>query len=239
MKTLLKSGVLLVLGLLLHSTGAQAQVRIDMSAPYWGPRVGPDVQYYYIPEIDGYYDLYSGLYLFFDPVYGEWVSAPYLPRAYAAYDPRFFHPVVIRYVGRRPWGYHREHRAYCDQWGVQPGHYYGSRWPGRNYVAYPRGGYGPGYYANRPHNQAGYARNDNRYQQENRGTYGSRSDNRRNNDTYESRNDNRSGNRGGNERTDYYDRGNRWRNSPAPGSQRSLGTSPGSGGESRGRGRAQ
>lgn len=238
MKTLLKSGLLLALGLLLHGTRAQAQVRIDMGAPYWGPSVGPEVQYYYIPEIDGYYDLYNELYLVFDPVYGRWVSSPYLPRAYAAYDPRFFHPVVIQYVGRRPWGYHREHRAYCDRWGVQPGRYYGARWPGRNYVAYPRGSYGPGYYASRPQNQDRYARDDNRYSQENRGTYGSRSDNRREGRADESRSGGRSQNRGSYGRPDSYDRGGY----SAPESPRSSGgpgrpTAPGPNGEGRGRGR--
>ena len=58
MKTLLKSGLVLALGLLLHGGTAQAQVRISVNAPYWGPAVPPNVQYYYIPEIDGYYDLY-------------------------------------------------------------------------------------------------------------------------------------------------------------------------------------
>ncbi|MBG8554393.1 hypothetical protein [Hymenobacter guriensis] len=213
MKTLLKSGLALVLGMLLYSGSAQAQVQINVNTPYWGPSVGPDVQYYYIPEIDGYYDLYSGQYLFFDPVYGAWVSSPYLPRAYAAYDPRFFHPVVVQYVGRQPWGYLRDHRAYCDRWGVQPGRYYGSRWPGRGYAAYPHG-YNPGYYANRPGNQAGYARDNNRDQynsrndnRDNRGTYGSRSDNRSSQGGYDNRGDNnrpngRNDNRGSYERPD-------------------------------------
>ena len=158
MKILLKSGFALALGLLLCS-GAQAQVPVYASAPYWGPAVVvPNAQYYYIPEIDGYYDLYAQSYLFYDPAYGSWVSSPVLPRAYAAYDPRFFHPVVIEYVGRQPWGYLPDHHAYCGYWGVQPGRYYGSHWPGRNYVAAPRGGYGPAYYGNRPASYSGYAR---------------------------------------------------------------------------------
>ncbi|TYZ08904.1 hypothetical protein FY528_11860 [Hymenobacter lutimineralis] len=242
MKTLLKSGLLLALALLLHGTRAQAQVHIDMSAPYWGPSVGPDVQYYYIPEIDGYYDLYNELYLVFDPVYGAWVSSPYLPRAYAAYDPRFFHPVVIQYVGRRPWGYHREHRAYCDRWGVRPGRYYGARWPGRNYVAYPQDRYEPGYYASRPQNQGGYTRNDNRYSQENRGTYGSRSDNRREERADEGRNGSRSENRGGYAQPNPYERGTSRGSYSAPERPQNSGgpgrpTSPNSHGEGRGRGR--
>jgi hypothetical protein len=179
MKLLLKSAFLLALGLLAYTAPAQAQVQIQVgiNQPYWGPPVPQGVQYYYIPEIDGYYDLYNQSYLFFDPVYGAWVSSPVLPRAYAGYDPRFFHPVVIQYVGHQPWGYLRDHRAYCNNWGVQPGRYYGANWPGRGYsYAVPRGGYynnNNGYY-NRPNTPGGYARDDNRG-----GFYGNgRNDNR-------------------------------------------------------------
>jgi hypothetical protein len=174
MKTLLKTGFVLALGLLLHSGQAQAQVRVNIHAPYWGPAAPPTVQYYYVPEIDGYYDLYNQSYLFFDPAYGAWISSPVLPRMYAGYDPRFFHPVAIQYVGRQPWGYLRDHRRYCDQWGVRPGRYYGRSWPGRGYVVAPAR---PGYYGNRPYGQSGYAQNgysdyrndrDGRYDRENR-----------------------------------------------------------------------
>ena len=191
MKTLLKSGLTLALGLLLYGSGAQAQVQVSINAPYWGPAVPANVQYYYIPEIDGYYDLYSQSYLFYDPGYGAWVSSPVLPRLYAGYDPRFFHPVAIQYLGRQPWGYLHDHRRYCDQWGVRPGRYYGSNWPGRGYAVAPRGNYVPAYNNNRPaygnsgYGNAGYARHNDRddrggyygrQEQENRGDRGGRQD---------------------------------------------------------------
>ncbi|WP_139252071.1 hypothetical protein [Hymenobacter psychrotolerans] len=183
MKTLLKSGVALALGLMLYGSRAQAQAQVWVNAPYWGPVVSPQVQYYYIPEIDGYYDLYAQSYLFYDPGFGAWVSSPVLPRAYAGYDPRFFHPVVIEYVGRQPWGYLRDHQAYCGRWGVLPGRYYGANWPGRGYSAAPYGSYGPAYYGNRPHNQGGYVRND---YHDTRSTpnYGGRNDYRNNQNSY-------------------------------------------------------
>ncbi|UOQ75565.1 hypothetical protein MUN84_12790 [Hymenobacter sp. 5516J-16] len=242
MKTLFKSGLVLALGLLLYSSRAQAQVQINVQVPAWGPAVGPNVQYYYLPEIDGYYDLYTQSYLFFDPVYGAWVSSPVLPRAYAGYDPRFFHPVVVQYVGRQPWGYLRDHRAYCDRWGVQPGRYYGSNWPGHGYVVAPRPNYGPGgYYDNRPYNQGGYARGNYRDSRDYRGNYGGgydgrydgrRDDNRSNQNPggYYGRNDNRGA----------YDRNGQGSiSSPSnPGVQQGSQPSPGgyTGGRGRGRG---
>lgn len=193
MKTLLKSGIALALGLLLYSGRAQAQMQVWVNAPYWGPAVAPHVQYYYIPEIDGYYDLYAQAYLFYDPGFGAWVSSPVLPRAYAAYDPRFFHPVVIEYVGRQPWGYLRDHRAYCGRWGVAPGRYYGANWPGRGYNAAPYGSYGPAYYGNRA-TQSGYARNDYHDNRSNQ-NYGGRNDYRTNQNGYGNSPDNRSNGR--------------------------------------------
>lgn len=189
MKRFLKSGlVLLGLSLLLHSPAAQAQggYGYGPGIPAWAPAVGPEVQYYYLPEIDGYYDLYSRSYLFFDPYYNSWVSAPVLPQRYAGYDPRFFHPVVIQYVGRQPWGYLRDHRAYCDRWGVRPGRYYGSNWPGRGYVANPYGGYG-GY--RNGYNSNGYNASRPRYEQNSPSAYGRPNGNYRNNSN--GRDDNR------------------------------------------------
>ena len=55
-------GVALVGALaLLAAPDAQAQGRVNITigAPAWGPQVPYGTQYYYIPEIDGYYDLYT------------------------------------------------------------------------------------------------------------------------------------------------------------------------------------
>lgn len=113
----------LCLGMLFSSIAAQAQVQVSIgvNAPVWGPTVGPGVQYYYIPEIDGYYDLYTQSYVYFDN--GYWVSSPMLPPWYANYNPRYFHPVVVQYVGRQPWGYIRDHRAYYPQAVAGPNRY--------------------------------------------------------------------------------------------------------------------
>jgi hypothetical protein len=213
MKSVLKSLLVLTLGLGLASSPAQAQVRVNVNIgpPAWGPAVGPNIEYYYIPEIDGYYDLYSQQYVFLNN--GYWVSSPYLPPVYAGYDPRYFHPIVIDYRGRQPWGYIGNHRAYySSRYGGVPGRYLG---PGRGYydnrrpviVTRPNPGYGRGYDNRNGYvDNRGYDRrdgyNDNRGR-DNRNGYGdNRGDNRggygdnRSNDNRS--NDNRGGdNRGG------------------------------------------
>ena len=114
---------------LLATPDAQAQmgVNINIGAPSWGPQVPYGTQYYYIPEIDGYYDLYSQQYIVYDD--GYWVP---LPQLYG-YDPCRFHPVAIAYRGREPW---------CQR------DYYHQRYAYQPYCNYGRSGYGNGYYSN-------------------------------------------------------------------------------------------
>jgi hypothetical protein len=111
---------------------AQVGVNINIGVPAWGPQVPYGTQYYYIPEIDGYYDLYAQQYIVFQD--GYWVPQPEL----YGYDPYLFHPVIVDYRGPQPWSrldYYHQRYAY------QPYRYYG---PGRGYYSggYSRPGYG-------------------------------------------------------------------------------------------------
>ncbi|MDO7874889.1 hypothetical protein Q5H93_09115 [Hymenobacter sp. ASUV-10] len=90
---------------------AQVSVNVQVGAPAWGPPVPAGVQYYYIPEIDGYYDLYTQQYLIFDN--GYWVVLPTL----YGYDPAYFHPQpVLGYVGPQPWLGIATYRARYPRW---------------------------------------------------------------------------------------------------------------------------
>ena len=86
------------------SAQAQVNVNINTAPPAWGPPVPQGTQFYYIPEIDGYYDLYAQQYIVFQN--GQWVA---LPNG-NSYDPYQFHPVVLDYRGRQPWVYVGAHR---------------------------------------------------------------------------------------------------------------------------------
>ncbi len=144
------------LGLALATpTAAQAQVSVgvNIGPPAWGPPVPQGTQYYYIPEIDGYYDIYNGVYIVFDGY--QWVPMSYLD----GYDPYYFHPLPVSYVGAQPWLYINTYRQRYPQyvtvyhrggWGGG-GRYYGHDYgAGRVYGydhGYNRGNYG---YNNRP-----------------------------------------------------------------------------------------
>lgn len=83
---------------------AQVNVNVNIGRPAWGPAVPQGAQYYYIPEIDGYYDLYAQQYIVLRN--GRWLPVA----ALSGYDPYQFHPVVLDYRGRQPWAYVGAHR---------------------------------------------------------------------------------------------------------------------------------
>ncbi|MBU6120334.1 hypothetical protein [Hymenobacter siberiensis] len=85
---------------------AQAQVNVDVNVgrPAWGPAVPQGTQFYYIPEIDGYYDLYAQQYIVYRN--GQWLPVAVVD----GYDPYQFHPMVLDYRGRQPWVYVGAHR---------------------------------------------------------------------------------------------------------------------------------
>jgi hypothetical protein len=96
---------LLSIAALVAAPAAQAQVNVNVGPPAWGPAVPAGTQFYYIPEIDGYYDLYAQQYIVFQN--GQWVPV----QVVNGYDPYGFHPVILDYRGRQPWMYVRDHRA--------------------------------------------------------------------------------------------------------------------------------
>jgi hypothetical protein len=91
----------------LATPAAHAQVRGN--APYghpaWGPVAPAGAQYYYVPEIDGYYDLATRNYLV--QRNGRWTPVANVQ----GYNPASFHPVVVDYRGRQPWAQYNDHHA--------------------------------------------------------------------------------------------------------------------------------
>ena len=87
----------LLLGLT-AAPAAQAQINININTPSWGPPAPPTAQYYYLPEMEGYYDLRAAEYVYLTN--GRWMRARALPTVYRGVA---FQPVVVDYVGAKPW----------------------------------------------------------------------------------------------------------------------------------------
>lgn len=92
----------LILGCTMYKT-ADAQVSVNLginigSQPEWGP-VGYDyVNYYYMPDVDAYYDVPNHQYIYLSG--NTWVRRRYLPASYN-FNPYTSYKVVINEP--RPW----------------------------------------------------------------------------------------------------------------------------------------
>jgi hypothetical protein len=114
-----KIALLFVFALLgLRSDESLAQVRIGFNIgiqPIWGP-VGYDyVDYYFLPDIDVYYDVPGHHFIYFDG--RAWIDSPVLPERYRDFDLYTAHKVVINEP--RPW---LRHDFYRDKYGSFRGH---------------------------------------------------------------------------------------------------------------------
>ncbi len=104
--------VLLPLMVLLGTVESKAQVSVSVNIgvpPAWGPYGYDDARFYYIPDIDIYYDVWYGNYWYFDR--GVWVSAVVLPPRYARFDLYGCYKVVLDYRGDTPYRYYHDHRS--------------------------------------------------------------------------------------------------------------------------------
>ncbi|OMQ09152.1 hypothetical protein [[Flexibacter] sp. ATCC 35103] len=134
---------------LLVASATQAQVSINVnigSPPAWGPQGYSEMEYYYLPDIEAYYDVRASQFIYFGG--GRWVRTTYLPRQYRNYDLYGGYKVVLTdYHGRTPYTYFDRHRVRYYKG------YHGA--PQRPYR--PREVYG---YNERPHKEY---RHDNRH----------------------------------------------------------------------------
>ncbi|MBH8559549.1 hypothetical protein I7X13_15925 [Hymenobacter sp. BT442] len=85
---------------LLAAPAAQAQINVNINtAPPVVVGAPADAQYYYVPEINGYYDVPARRYVV--QRNGKWARVERID----GYDPRNFHPQYIEYRGAEPWTY--------------------------------------------------------------------------------------------------------------------------------------
>jgi hypothetical protein len=108
----MKTLKLLAVGIiLLVSSSIQAQVSVNLNigtAPAWGPSGYAAAEYYYLPDVQAYYDVRASLFVYFGN--GRWVRSRYLPRQYRNYDLYNGYKVVLNgYHGHRPYAHYNNH----------------------------------------------------------------------------------------------------------------------------------
>ncbi len=94
------------------------------SAPDWAPAYESGVRYYYLPDIETYYDVTSGNFVYFDR--GEWLYSRQLPTVYSGYDLYGGHSVVLDRRVYQPWRYHQNYVS------SYPRYYYRSAYGSQN-----------------------------------------------------------------------------------------------------------
>jgi hypothetical protein len=110
----MKTIKLITLGLFLFIAGSmhsQVSVNVNIgSPPAWGPAGYANVEYYYLPDIESYYDVHASLFIYFNN--GRWIRSKYLPGPYRNYDLYGGYKVVLHdYHGRTPYKYFKNHKA--------------------------------------------------------------------------------------------------------------------------------
>ncbi|MCW3091272.1 MAG: hypothetical protein JWP81_2341 [Ferruginibacter sp.] len=111
---------LLLGGFITENAQAQAALNINIgSQPVWGP-VGYDhVDYYYLPDIDSYYNVPTHQYYYEEG--GNWIPARTLPARYNSYDINNGYKVVINEPTpyRRPQVYRAKYASFKGNHGQQ------------------------------------------------------------------------------------------------------------------------
>lgn len=98
--------------LLFASNAMQSQVSVNVNIgtqPSWGPVGYSSVNYYYIPDVQAYYDVRATQFIFLSG--GTWIRSRQLPYQYRNYDLNRGYKVVLNdYHGTRPYSQFKYHK---------------------------------------------------------------------------------------------------------------------------------
>ena len=94
-----------------NSINAQVSINVNLGLqPSWGPVGYSSVDYYYIPDVQAYYDVRATQFIFLSN--GAWIRSSNLPRQYRNYDLNSGYKVVLNdYHGSRPYTNYRYDRV--------------------------------------------------------------------------------------------------------------------------------
>ena len=152
MKKLLLIILFVVGGLIPYSSKAQVAFNITIgNPPWWAPHeYAHHTRYYYIPEIDSYYDASRRGYFINDG--NQWEFTVNLPTFYGNVDFASCHRIAVNYYGDEPYTYYNRNRyayvrSYHPDWGDSG--YYRGHDNGKHKGWYKYHGDDEGYYQER------------------------------------------------------------------------------------------
>jgi hypothetical protein len=109
MKTIKSIFIALIL-LLSSLLNAQVSLNINFaSPPQWGPSGYTDIRYYYLPDVEAYYDINTSMFIYLGN--GVWLHSTQLPSRYSTYDLYYGYKVVMTdYRGDSPQIYFNDYK---------------------------------------------------------------------------------------------------------------------------------
>jgi hypothetical protein len=120
MKNLLLTAVVISASFFTNQSEAQVRVNVNLNIgrPTWGLPGNQVGDWYYLPEIDTYYDIPRRQFVYFDR--GQWIYANQLPYMYRDYNLARGHKVMIN--DARPFAradvYRRKYQKYYNTYRV-------------------------------------------------------------------------------------------------------------------------
>lgn len=153
----MKTLKLITLALLFFaSTSNYAQVSVSVNfgtPPQWGPVGYTEVSYYYLPDVESYYDIRAQQFIFLNN--GVWIRSHNLPYHYRGYDLYNGYKVVLNdYHGSRPYVHYSEHKVKYYK-GYSKGHQKNYRMASN----YDNGHHGNGNQGHENHGNGGHGNN--------------------------------------------------------------------------------
>jgi len=105
---------LIIIGMILFvASVAQAQVKENenkLSPPLWGPVGYENVRYYYLPDLETYYDVQISMFIYYNG--RAWIYRTHLPLEFSEYDLYGGYKVVMTdYEGSTPYTHFNEQKV--------------------------------------------------------------------------------------------------------------------------------
>lgn len=102
MKTLKLSFIAVLFFVVSGAASAQISIKVTINPPDWGPSDAVGVRFYYLPDIQVYYDVEDAVFIY--PSHGRWIRAAHLPASYGSFNLYTGYKVVLKdYHGERPY----------------------------------------------------------------------------------------------------------------------------------------
>ena len=102
-------GLSFMIGMMISSVGfSQVNVQVNLnSQPNWGPSGYKYVEYYYLPDLDMYYNVNKRKYVYQD--HGKWIWVTALPAKHKGYNLYSGYKVVL--YDKHPFSHYHQHKV--------------------------------------------------------------------------------------------------------------------------------